>query len=374
MSRARPVAIASPGSYLATLDTAWVARNAPRAPDASTVVSCFAGGGGSSLGYHMAGYRELLATDWDANAISTLRQNFPELAVWQGDIAQLTVNEVRRRTGLCVGELDVLDGSPPCQGFSTAGKRHLADPRNALFRDFVRLLDGLQPRGFVMENVAGMVKGKMRLVFVECLTALQSCGYQVSARVLNAMYFGVPQHRQRLIVIGVRNDLVILPTHPRPTTPPHPIREALDAVAMLPGSDNFTSNLPSLDDRYGQLWSRVRHGGDAADVLGTGFSSCVKPHPDRPSPTLPKTQTGRGFATIVHPYEPRALTIPEAALISSYPPGYQFLGSYAEQWARIGNSVPPLFMRAIADHIRTELLPMAAISADRRAGLRQDVA
>ena len=111
-----------------------------------------------------------------------------------------------------------------------------------------------------------------------------------------------------------------------------------------------------MSDAYGQLWSRVPQGRSAVHVIGKGFSSCVKPHPDRPCPTLMKTQTGRGFATTVRPFEQRALSIREAALIGSYPPAFRFVGSYQEQWARIGNSVPPLLMRAIVEHLRSSVL------------------
>jgi DNA (cytosine-5)-methyltransferase 1 len=337
------------------LDDAWSDAMAERLPGAPTVVSCFAGGGGSSLGYQMAGYREVFATDWDPRSIQTLHLNFPELPIWQGDIADLTVEQVREMTGLVPGQLSVLDGSPPCQGFSTAGKRLFADSRNTLFREFVRLLRGLQPRCFVMENVSGMVRGKMRLVFADCLRELKASGYRVAARVLDAMYFGVLQHRQRLIFIGVREDLGIAPTHPAASTWPVPVRVALDA-ARLCGAQEGDAPTPELSDAYGQLWERVRPGRSAVHVIGKGFSSCVKPHPDRPCPTLMKTQTGRGFATTVHPTERRAMSIREAGLIGSYPPAFRFVGSYQEQWARIGNSVPPLLMRAIAQHLRMSVL------------------
>jgi DNA (cytosine-5)-methyltransferase 1 len=349
------VATPSPAEYLQVLTDAWSDAITERPVDAPTVVSCFAGGGGSSLGYQMAGNRELLATDWDQRSVETLRLNFPHLPVWQGDIAALSVEQVMEMTELMPGQLDVLDGSPPCQGFSTAGKRVLHDTRNGLFREFVRLLRGLMPHCFVMENVSGMVRGKMRLVFADCLRELKTSGYRVSARILDAMYFNVPQHRQRLIFIGVREDLGIEPTHPVALTWPIPIRVALGA-AHLAGDTESDAVTPELSDAYGQLWERVRPGRSAVHVIGKGFSSCVKPHPDRPCPTLMKTQTGRGFATTVHPFSPHALSIREAAFIGSYPPPFRFVGSYQEQWARIGNSVPPLLMRAIAQHLRMTVL------------------
>lgn len=173
-----------------------------------TVVSTFAGGGGSSLGYQMAGYRELLAVEWDDDAVRTLRDNFMKLQVYHGDIKELSVKECLRLIQKKPGELDVLDGSPPCQGFSTAGKRNFGDPRNSLFGEFVRLLEGLKPKVFVMENVKGMIKGPMKRIFLQIMQALRGAGYHVEAQVMNAKFYGVPQSRERVIFIGLRQDLL----------------------------------------------------------------------------------------------------------------------------------------------------------------------
>ncbi len=196
-------------SYLEILESAWQDHLKPRELDAPTVISLFTGGGGSSLGYSMAGYRELLAVEWDDNAVETFKLNFPDVPVYHGDIAKLSVDECTKLADIEPGELDLLDGSPPCQGFSTAGKRILNDPRNQLFREYVRLLRGLKPKVFVMENVSGLVKGKMKLVFAEIMRELKASGYQVKCQLMNAKYFYVPQSRERLIFIGVRNDLGI---------------------------------------------------------------------------------------------------------------------------------------------------------------------
>jgi len=222
--------------YPAILDEARCCPHAPKEEDAPSVISTFAGGGGSSLGYSMAGCRELLAVEWDDNAVTTLRANFPDLDICHGDIAKLSVAEVLERTGMQPGELDIFDGSPPCQGFSTAGQRRMDDDRNQLFREFVRLLRGLRPKVFVMENVSGMIKGKMKLVFVEILKELKASGYRVSARLLNAKYFHVPQSRERLIFIGVREDLDREPTHPRAESRPVTVGQA------LPWCESFVTN------------------------------------------------------------------------------------------------------------------------------------
>jgi DNA (cytosine-5)-methyltransferase 1 len=339
-----------------------------------TVISTFAGCGGSSLGYKLAGFKELLAVEWDDNAVETFKLNFPEVSVYHGDIADLTGEECLRLAGISKGELDVFDGSPPCQGFSTAGKRKFDDPRNSLFKEYARLLAELQPRVFVFENVTGMVKGCMKQAYLTIIKTLRECGYKAKGEVMNAMYYNVPQSWERVILIGVREDLGIAPTHPKPQTKPIPLRDVLPSLAgsrsqrinpFIPAHRPAATlcktsagyqGLPAFDDSYAKLWPRVPVGGNAGDLLGKGHNSCVKVNPDRPSPTLPKMQTGRGYATICHPLEPRALTIEEAKIIGSFPADFKLSGAYAEQWARIGNSVPPNLMRAIATHIREKIL------------------
>src|SRR3990167_6962206 len=120
---ARSAATNGPSEYLGILEAAWQQHLSSRVENAPTVVSLFAGCGGSSLGYSMAGFRELLAVEWDNNAVATFKLNFPDVPVYHGDIAKCSTDWILETTGLKSGELDIFDGSPPCQGFSTAGKR-----------------------------------------------------------------------------------------------------------------------------------------------------------------------------------------------------------------------------------------------------------
>lgn len=350
-------------AYVERLNAAWADHLAPRADDAPTVISTFAGCGGSSLGYSMAGYRELLAVEWEQNAVDTFRLNFPDVPVYHGDIAKLSVDECLSMTGLQPGELDVFDGSPPCQGFSTAGKRQIDDERNQLFREYVRLLKGLKPKVFVMENVSGMVKGKMKLLFAEILRELKACGYRVSARLLNAMYFHVPQSRQRMIFIGVREDLGIEPSHPVAQGRPVGVGVAVNGATRL--------FMPPLD--FAEVFQHVPPGSSAVKsaprevlerrfprfVKGTGFnfgSYAKRQLPHLPAQTIEKTYRD---VSPIHPFEDRHYSIDEIKRIASFPDAHQTVGKFGEQWARIGNSVPPLFMRAIAEHIRTQILQSA---------------
>lgn len=333
--------------YPAILTEAWMQHLAHRADDAPTVISTFAGCGGSSLGYSMAGFRELLAVEWDDNAVETFKLNFPGVPVYHGDIAKLSVEECLEMTGLTPGQLDVFDGSPPCQGFSTAGKRVLDDPRNQLFREYVRLLRGLKPKVFVMENVSGMVKGKMKLVFVEILKELKASGYKVSARLMNAMYFHVPQSRERMIFIGVREDLDTEPSHPKAESKPITASEAIENVA------NKTFNRP-LATTATAIWNHIKPGQNGTHYRANYYMNSVKLDPGKPAPTIPKIVSGTGGH--MHWTEPRTMTMEEIRRFGSFPDPYRQVGKFDEQYARIGNSVPPLFMRAIARHIRREIL------------------
>lgn len=332
--------------YPAYLEMCWEEHLMPRAKNAPTVISTFAGAGGSSLGYSMAGFRELLAVEWDDNAVETFKLNFPDVPVYHGDIAKLSVEQVLSMTGLEPGQLDVFDGSPPCQGFSTAGKRDFGDERNQLFREYARLLNGLQPKVFVMENVSGMVKGKMKLIFAEILQELKACGYKVSARLLNAMYFGVPQSRQRIIFVGVRGDLETEPSHPSAITSPIPLREAILNTVSFVETEAWMTNYA-----VGREWEDLSSGQKSSKYL-----SLVRPSLDKPCPTLTKDCHTNHAASVAHPTECRKFSSIEAKRIASFPSWFLHRGSYLDFGERIGNSVPPLFMRAIANHIRQNIL------------------
>lgn len=337
--------------YLPFLEACWQEHLTPKADNAPTVISTFAGAGGSSLGYSMAGFRELLAVEWDDNAVETFKLNFHDVPVYHGDIAKLSVDQVLEMTGLKPGELDVFDGSPPCQGFSTAGKRQLDDPRNQLFREYVRLLRGLKPKVFVMENVSGMVKGVMKLVFAEILRELKASGYKVKARLLNAMYFNVPQSRERMIFIGVREDLGIEPSHPDGESVPVTVGEA---IGDLTNEQN---------EKIQHYWIEEKgrtENYEKALLVKQGEKYRLtyrRENWNTPAATLTKNGIGKPYLanSNCHPIYTRTYSLRESARLASFADGFTFYGKW-EGWDRIGNSVPPLFMRSIARHIRTNIL------------------
>jgi DNA-cytosine methyltransferase len=203
------------------------------------IVSTFSGCGGSCLGYRMAGYRVLWANEFLPAAQECYRLNHPDSILDCRDIRIVQAKDILAAIGLCEGELDLLDGSPPCQAFSTAGKRQkgwgkakrydngIAQCNESLFAEYARLLRGLRPKVFLAENVSGLVKGVAKGYFLEILKELKECGYCVEARVLDAQWLGVPQMRQRLIFQGVREDVGRAPAWPRPLPYRYSVREAI---------------------------------------------------------------------------------------------------------------------------------------------------
>lgn len=358
-----------------------------------TVASTFSGAGGSCTGYRMAGYRVVWANEFVPIAQESYKANASDHCYLDPrDIKTIQPEEILERTGLKVGELDLFDGSPPCQAFSTAGKRaegwgkkkkyeHGAEQCNEqLFAEYIRLLNGLQPRTFVAENVSGLVKGAAKGMFLEILRDLKACGYRVSCRVLDAKWLGVPQSRTRTIFVGVRNDLGIDPVHPSPLPYFYSVRDALPWISSvtLDSGGKFTvvkndgsspvaagdcSNghhfkveavEPETDiSRYaiGDEWDKLKPG-ESSDK----YFSLSKPDPENPCPTITAAGGSTSTAGVVHPSIKRKFTINEVKRICSFPDDFILKGSFAQQWERLGNSVPPLMMKAIAETIRDKVL------------------
>jgi len=318
-----------------------------------TVISTFAGCGGSILGYRSAGFEDLLAVEFEEDAVSTLRANFPDMAVHDGDIRELTPERCMELAGVKAGELTVLDGSPPCQGFSLAGARDVNDERSQLYNDFARLLEGIRPKAFVVENVTGMVSGKLQYVFVQMMERLRGAGYLAKAQVLNSMYFGVPQRRRRLIVVGIRDDLGIEPSHPKPQTGPITFGEACmdlrgdgpDDRPLIPFVRWVARKQPRAWTTKSDLYAKIK--GNTA-----GSYNLVWADWDRVCGTIVALETNT--TGVVHPDRRRYISLAEARRIGGFPDDFIFTDRRMGI-KRIGNSVPPPLMGAIAAHIKEAL-------------------
>jgi len=318
-----------------------------------TVISTFAGCGGSSLGYKMAGFTEVLAIDWDNHAEKVFTANFPDVPFWNKDITKVSSQDILEATGLKKGELDVLDGSPPCQGFSIAGKRNVTDERNDLFKHFSRLVEGLQPKVFVMENVSGMIKAPMKGKFIEILKNLKSLNYNVKVKLLNAANYSVPQSRQRLFFIGVRKDLNKEPVFPKPHGKIITVGEAFKGLEITE-EEKIEADIKRF--AIYKWWKLLKPGESARKYHPKGsLFNLVKIHRAKPSFTIVKTGGG-GSAQIVHDTEPRTLVKKEVLRLCSFPDNFKIPGKLPQVYARLGNAVMPKQMEAIANTIREEIL------------------
>lgn len=323
-----------------------------------TAVSTFSGCGGSCLGYRMAGFKVLWASEFIPAAQEVYRLNHPKSILDTRDIRKVKPEEILEAIGLKVGELDLLDGSPPCASFSTAGKREkgwgqvkqYSDTKQRvddLFFEYTRILKGLQPKVFVAENVSGLVKGTAKGYFLEILRELKVCGYNVKAKLLDAQWLGAPQMRQRVIFMGVRNDLGLEPVYPEPLPYRYSVREAL-------GKDMRVGPIEPETDatRYkiGKQWQETQIGG--AHPIRFNLK---RPHPDGPCNTIGQNQN-ESCGQVMHPLECRLLSIAELRRLFACPDDFRLVGTYAQQWERLGRAVPPVMMAHIASAIRDNIL------------------
>lgn len=341
------------------------------------VVSTFSGCGGSCLGFKMAGYRVLWANEFIHAAREVYEANHPGVPVDGRTIREITGAEILAATGLVRGEIDVLEGSPPCASFSTAGKRErdwgkvkkysdAAQRTDDLFFDFIRIVEDIQPRVFVAENVSGLVKGTAKGYFKRVLRAMKDAGYRVEARLLDAQWLGVPQARQRIIFVGVRNDLERSPVFPTPLPYRYSVRDALPWIAEIESQAgvrnhaNWAVNVkvippvndgPALDGyAVGREWDTIAPG-EASDK----YFQLVKPKLGEPCPTITQRGGDPSVASVTHPTERRKFTIAELRRICGFPDDFILTGTYAQQWERLGRAVPPPMMAAVAAAIRDHI-------------------
>ena len=340
------------------------------------VVSTFAGCGGSSTGYRMAGFKVVWANEFVPAACDSYAANMDEATILdRRDIRGIQAADILAATGLAEGELDLFDGSPPCQAFSTAGKRekgwgkdrtyeHGAKQKNEdLFFEYVRLLRGLKPKVFVAENVSGLIKGVAKGYFLEILAALKACGYRVECRLLDAQWLGVPQMRQRTIFVGVRDDLGLSPVFPKPLGQRYSVRDALPWPAIAAG--DASKRAPEqfyIEERViepeadisrfeiGKEWAKLQPG-EQSDR----YRNLARAPIDGPCQTVSAIGGESSRASVTHPNERRKFTIAELRRICAFPDDFILTGSYAAQWERLGNSVPPVMMWHIASVVHDEI-------------------
>ncbi|MCK6484529.1 MAG: DNA cytosine methyltransferase [Phycisphaerae bacterium] len=331
-------------------------------------IDLFAGCGGLTEGLRQAGFRVVGAVEIDELAAKSYRMNHPRVALWTQDIRTVKVTELRTTLGLERGELDLLAGCPPCQGFSSLrtlnGKRDVRDRRNSLTDDFLRFVRGFAPRAVMLENVPGLAD---RRRFSQFAAILKRLGYEVNWAVLDAAQYGVPQRRRRLILLAakkakiefappaeseatVRNAIIGLKSPDRADDPLHRTigkrsERILELIKLIPRDGGSRSDLP--EDRWLECHKRCE---GFKDVYG-------RMRWDSVAPTITGGCLNPSKGRFLHPIQDRPITAREAALLQSFPADYRFSterGMYAVA-AMIGNALPPEFIRRQALQVATVL-------------------
>jgi DNA (cytosine-5)-methyltransferase 1 len=320
-------------------------------------VSLFGGGGGLDLGLTQAGFKAAFMSDIELPHCNTLSYNFPHAKVLPEDVTILTGDKVREISS--VGHFDLIAGGSPCQAFSILGQRNsFDDPRGQLVFEFVRLIKELKPRSFIFENVPGLLTVNKGKDWIELLTFFrEETGYKLHDQVLNAADFGVPQQRKRIFVVGFKD-------HNKKFSFPSPTHCNPEELSLL--DEGLLQWLPAklaLEDVEGLPNQRIRIHGDKVRerylTVPQGTRDKVdrtdRVHPEKPSGTVLVGSKSGGGRPFIHPFEPRHLTVREAARLQSFPDWYEFQGTETWQYRAVGNAVPPLLAKAVGEQIAKAL-------------------
>lgn len=349
-----------------------------------TGISLFSGCGGFSIGFRGAGCDIKGFVEIDNGLSNIYSKNFPETKRIGNDIKEIQSKNVEK---FCkqAGDVDVVIGGPPCQGFSLSGKRNINDPRNYFFQEYMRIIDIVRPKVAIIENVRLLTSMKSKnggFVKDQITSDLRSHGYNAKLFQINACHYGVPQHRERVFFIAVRSDLGIAPSFPESHFgkgaclfhAEKKLRTFADACSDLKylesgqkSEDPLHSAVRHPDHVIRWLWD-VPQGASAHDNEDpalrppSGYNTTYKRQAwEEPGATVQTTFGMISGCRNVHPIATRSLTIREAARLQSFPDNYKFVGSLGTIRTGIGNAVPPLLARAIADHIRTAILDLVKV-------------
>lgn len=315
--------------------------------DTFTNVELFAGAGGLALGLEQAGFENLLSNDFDKDSCNTLKANRPNWNVICDSVENLAEQDLLKKLNIKEGELDLLSGGYPCQSFSYAGKRlGLNDVRGTMFYYYAKILKQLKPKMFLAENVKGLVSHDGGKTLQTMINVFEEIGYRVQYKVLNAWDYGVAEKRERIVIIGIRNDIPVEFEYPTPYEYKPVLRDALKDVPKSEGASYPQSKREVFDlVPPGGCWRDLPEDVARAYMKGsynlgggkTGMARRISW--DEPSLTILCSpcmkQTDR-----CHPDETRPFTIRESARIQSFPDTWQFTGSLNSKYKQIGNAVP----------------------------------
>lgn len=382
-----------------------------------TTIDLFCGAGGITEGFRQAGFQSLYGNDLMKEAIETFSFNHPEAIADNRRVEEVDPAEIRKKLKLKVGELDVLVGGPPCQGFSiNAPERFLDDPRNKLFQHYAKFLAEFRPKAFLFENVPGLLSLGDGVVYKRILAEFAKLGYVVESKILFSAHYGVPQERWRLIILGSLSGKVQPPAPTHNATGRANFRRTKEMMFQLSDEQRkklrsavtvsqAIGDLPALGmgegteeigytgrpkSEYAKLMrnpegktfnhfaaklskvnaERMKHvppGGSWRDIphdlLPKGMQKARRSdhtkrygrlHPDGLAGTM-LTKCDPHWGTVFLPDQNRTLTVREAARFQSFPDSYRFLGSRVSQYEQVGNAVPVLMAKAIAESIKDHI-------------------
>jgi DNA (cytosine-5)-methyltransferase 1 len=357
-----------------------------------TAIDLFCGAGGLSEGLRQSGFHVLAGNDFDDVAGATYASTHKEAKFLGGPIQDLKTEDFLKAAHLKPGQLDVLAGGPPCQGYSVYNhQRGMHDARSNLFREYLRLVEGLSPKWVIMENVTGIMSAGNGFAFRAIMEGFQQLGYKIEFRVLKAELFGVPQERRRVVFMGNRTGEPIVWPEPTHGLGLLPFVTVADAISDLPALGNgeeaastkyatapkgaYQTELregssgvknhrsPRLAAINIQRMKHIPQGGSWRDIpfelLPAGMKLARRcDHTKRygrlswdglSSTILTKCDVHWG--SYIHPAQDRSLSVREAARFQSFPDWFEFEGSLTDQFIQVGNAVPPLLGRQIGNAV-----------------------
>lgn len=324
-----------------------------------TYIDLFSGAGGFSLGFDRVGFKNIFSLDNDISSCKTYRKNFPKHKIIEKDIAKLTEGEIKKNINN--QEVDVIIGGPPCQGFSMAGnigRKFMDDPRNHLFKKFAKIVKIVEPKFFVMENVARLYTHNKGDTRKKIISKFKKIGYYVKCKILNSADYGVPQIRKRVIFIGSKTtDDLLFPK--KNTFKYKTVKKAINDLSILkPKEKSRILNHVAMNhsDQMLKKMSYISDGGDRNEIPinirpKTGdIRKYIKYDSNKPAITI----TG-DMRKVFHYSQNRALTVRELSRLQSFPDNFIFEGSSISQQQQVGNAVPPLMAESIAETIKESI-------------------
>jgi len=355
-------------------------------PKQYNLIDLFCGCGGFSFGFLQAGFNVRLGVDIWADATITYKHNIPAASVLNEDITGVTGKKIIETLALEKEEIDIIIGGPPCQGFSISGKRNENDPRNELYKSFVRIVGEIKPKIFVLENVPGLVRLFNGKAIENVLADFSALGYKVTYEILSADNYGVPQHRRRVFLVGINTKKIKKTSHfvfPKHTnTPPLTCKDAISDLDFIPDDENLGEDIKYQLPAVNEYQKKMRK--DSSSILNHSITL----HKERTKEIIAMVPDGGNYKSLpeelwstrkvniawtrmdssrpcftidtghnhhFHYTANRVPTVRESARIQSFPDTFQFIGIKTSQLKQVGNAVPPLLAESLAQEIKSLL-------------------